>query len=105
MPFPPSTNNLFASRSQGGRAKTGKYRTWQRLAALSLRPIEKVPGPVRLDFLFGAPDNRRRDLDNYLKAPIDLLVKCGAIDDDRNVCRLSAAWATVEGINVTVTAI
>jgi Holliday junction resolvase RusA-like endonuclease len=55
-----------------------------------------------MEFVFGPPDKRKRDLDNLLKAPIDLLVEHGVIDDDRNVVSLGASWGAGQGAQVVV---
>lgn len=88
LPTPPSTNNLFINRcgALAGRGKTVGYKLWlheagwlikQQLGAFS-PPL--VAGIVAVDIL--APLNRRRDLDNALKALLDLIVKMGIISDD-----------------------
>ena len=37
---------------------------------------------LKLDVTFHFPNNQRRDIDNFLKATIDSLVKCGLCVDD-----------------------
>ena len=88
LPTPPSTNNLFVNVKGRGRVKTDRYRSWLRAAGNELRAQKprKVAGPVAVSIEVG-PD-KRRDLDNYSKAVLDLLVMCGAIDDDSNVMDL-----------------
>lgn len=106
LPFPPPANGLYKNLPRGGRAKTKPYRAWLQEAGWTLqaqRP-EHVAGPVHLAFVFGRPDNRKRDLDNLLKGPIDLLVKHEVIDDDRNVQSIMANWGTGEGVEVVVRA-
>ena len=113
LPFPPPANNLFKN-IKGGRAKTEKYRAWQAEAGWAVTDqrnfyhrVDKwtiLSGPIALKLILGRPDKRKRDLDNLLKAPIDLLVKHGVIDDDRNVQRIEASWGDVEGMRIEVRA-
>lgn len=86
--MPPSTNNLFPSRGTlgGGRRKSGEYRQWLTAAGWAVKL--QVPGLVAP--LFRGPVavvvdcglDRRGDLDNRLKAPLDLLVRMGVLADD-----------------------
>lgn len=106
LPMPPSTNNLYVN-GRKGRFPSQKYETWKMEAwteMLSQRP-SKVAGPVSLTYVFqDRADNRRRDLDNLIKAPTDFLVAQGIIeaDDSRIVRRISLAWGQVEGLCVTI---
>lgn len=105
IPAPPSTNNLFYNASGKGRVKTDRYRTWLSAAGWSLkeqRPVS-VPGRVRISILMRQP-RANADIDNRFKAPLDLLVLHGVIDDDKNVCGASIEWADVDDCIVTVTA-
>lgn len=98
LPFPPSTNGLFTNR-RGGRASTKRYLAWQEEAGWAIKRQCPLPesGPVSIHMLLGRPDKRKRDLDNLLKSPIDLLVKHGLIDDDRSVESIFAAWGKGPG--------
>ena len=44
---------------------------------------------LKLDVIFYFPDRKRRDIDNYLKATIDSLVKCGFCVDDEQFDELA----------------
>ena len=107
LPMPPSTNNLFVNRSKGGRFPSQKYADWIQEAGWELkrqRPA-KVAGKVAVLFEFGKPDKRKRDLDNRLKAPLDLLVEHGVIeaDDDSIVVDVRAiSVPEVFGVRVTI---
>jgi Holliday junction resolvase RusA-like endonuclease len=106
LPFPPSVNNLFAN-SSAGRFTTQQYRDWQTAAAWRLLADKpgRVPGPVKITLVY-EEKNGRRDLDNLLKAVLDLLVKHNVIDGDhRTVLReISAKWsANVQGVRITIT--
>jgi Holliday junction resolvase RusA-like endonuclease len=53
---------------------------------------QKITGFYTLTLKAVAPDKRKRDLDNLLKAASDVLVQSGVITDD-HLCRsLKAEW-------------
>ena len=45
-------------------------------------------GALSVSILAYPPDRRRRDLDNTLKAPLDVLARCGVYEDDSQIARL-----------------
>ncbi len=107
LPMPPSVNNLFVNnRRTGGRFPSGQYKAWQEEAGRQLL-MQKRPKcfetPVSLTLSFGRPDNRRRDISNYIKSVEDLLVKHNVIEDDSLVHRLVAVWdRDVTGVRVEI---
>ena len=109
LPFPPSSNMLFRS-AQMGRKKTAKYKEWIREAGFILmqqRP-HKHQGPISISIIVCPPDKRLRDLDNLLKAPLDLLVRHGVIEDDNSQFLKSltiSLGGDEPGLDVTVTAV
>lgn len=88
IPAPPSANNLFTNvetgRSYGrSRVKSLKYRDWLREAGWEVKrqapPFFDKPGVrvlIEIDF------SRQRDLDNGIKALLDLLVYVHVLADD-----------------------
>ena len=104
LPFPVSTNNLFAGKSR--RFPSRRYRAWREEAGLALaaqRPLPFFSEPVEVSLHFGRPDRRRRDLDNLCKAPLDLLTEFGVLADDHLVHRLSVSWdAGVTGCMIEI---
>jgi Holliday junction resolvase RusA-like endonuclease len=87
IPVPPSTNNLFATIA-GKRRSTTDYLRWQREADMLVMTQkvkqEKVAIPVQITVTI--PQSRhRRDLDNYLKAACDCMVRTGIIPDDSDL--------------------
>jgi Holliday junction resolvase RusA-like endonuclease len=91
---PPSTNNLFLNNGRrGGRIKSPGYRTWIETAGWELRiahPV-KILGPVAVRIAFGLV-SRRPDVDNCLKALLDLLVAHEVIEDDAQVVEVTARF-------------
>lgn len=101
MPAPPSVNNLFKNAGRKGRVPTPGYDDWKRRAGWEVkaqRP-ECVRGPVAVTIVHG---KRRADLDNLNKAPLDLLVSLGLIDDDSFVRELHCSFGDVQGCQVTI---
>lgn len=107
LPFPPSVNGLFSGKAR--RFKSDAYKTWLKAAKVEFdaqMEYDKImagfsyeginhKGSVNLTFLFKAPDKRKRDLDNLLKAGIDFIVSQGVIagDDSRYVRSIYAEWS------------
>ena len=107
LPFPPSTNNLFINVKKG-RIPSQRYEEWRLEAGYKLNSCGAVSGPVSIAYEFGEPDKRKRDLDNLLKAPSDLLVTHGIIEaDDNSIVRsINATWnSSVTGVRITITPI
>ena len=95
LPWPPSVNTywrMFQNRmliSKAGR----EYRT-----AVAEQVVEQsVPkfGDRRIKVSIEAfrPDNRRRDLDNLLKAALDSMTSACVFDDDCQIVDLRIYWS------------
>lgn len=93
MPFPPTVNNLFVNVGKR-RVRSQRYATWARAAEneIMAQGVNPVPGDVELFMVAGRPDRRKRDISNLIKAPEDLLVSCGLIEDDSKVVAVSIRW-------------
>lgn len=89
LPFPPSCNHLFPTIVRRGkpiRVKSKKYKEWQNNCPdLHYKTLDKV---YTISYLIFFPDNRRRDGQNYMKAPLDYIVSEGVLEEDdrRFVC-------------------
>lgn len=81
-----------------------RYRTWLNAAGWELQAAKPAsfPGRIALNIALGKPDNRRRDLSNYVKAIEDLLVKHEVIKDDSFVVALHVSWADISGAIVEI---
>lgn len=92
---PPSVNSLFFN-ARKGRGKTLVYRNWRAFADRELRdqPSWHVPGKVEIRICL--PMTIQGDADNRIKATLDALVCAGRIEDDRNVVKVSAEFASVD---------
>lgn len=98
LPLPPSTNNLFATvwRKKGTkrimkRIRSKEYTDWRDAAGWTLKTQEfwHIGGAVNVAIYL--PTKMAGDIDNRVKAVLDLLVTFGRIDDDKNVRSLSVA--------------
>jgi crossover junction endodeoxyribonuclease RusA len=94
LPWPPATNNLFKNLPRG-RARTDRYDAWiaQATAAVRAQGVRGLKGPFCISIECSPPDKRRRDLDGLAKAPLDLLVSTGVIEDDHLARRILLAWS------------
>lgn len=94
LPFPTSIHKAF--RKHNGSYLSEEYKKWRDIAGWKLlgqRP-GKLAGPVKVLIELHAPDGRARDADNFIKAPVDLLVEHGVIegDSDRCVREITVRW-------------
>jgi Holliday junction resolvase RusA-like endonuclease len=105
VPMPPSVNNLFATTSDGGRRRSGRYNQWRETAGnmVNASRMRRIAGPVAIAIRLEEPNNRA-DIDNFAKTLIDLLVWMSVIDgdDSRTVRKLTMEWANVQGAQITV---
>ena len=84
LPVPPSTNNLYVNKKEGGRAKSAKYRRWVTDCTYFLKTrIPENNGTYAVEIV--ADFGRHRDIDNIAKPVLDVLKKAGHIRDDRYV--------------------
>jgi crossover junction endodeoxyribonuclease RusA len=89
LPFPPSVNHLWrrvGNRtivSRGGRAFCRAVH-----AALIAQGVRPMIGRLVVTIDVCPPDNRRRDLDNVMKALLDALQHGGAYHDDGQIDEL-----------------
>lgn len=89
LPFPPSTNTMYPTNQHGGGRHLSKEgAAWKAAAAWECaQAFRLIDAPrqfaviIRLWF----PDNRRRDIDNYVKGIIDVIREALCIDDNWKV--------------------
>ncbi len=102
--LPPSVNHMFANVAGKGRVKSQGYRTWLNAVGWDVnqqRP-QPVRGFVRVHIRLG-PWDKKSDIDNRVKACLDLLKTHDLIDDDRFVHDIRARWDdTIKGARVEV---
>ena len=98
LPMPPSVWRLY--RGHGAkRHRSPEYRKWIGDAGWTL--IERrnrqcggkcLDGKVEVDIQACRNGGRKRDLDNVLKALLDLLTSTRTIGDDSQVAEINARW-------------
>jgi Holliday junction resolvase RusA-like endonuclease len=104
IPSPPSANNLFFNLKGGkGRAITTTYRNWLTEAGWTLKQKRPEPfGKMLVQVALCVPNDKRRDIDNFAKPILDLLVKQQIINDDRQVERLTVERHARKDVTVSV---
>jgi len=92
IPSPPSVNHLYANVSGKGRVRSQRYRIWATAAGWAMRTDAgrarswpTLTGPVSIEIVNG---NSRQDIDNGIKALLDLLTDMAVIADDDQVVDL-----------------
>lgn len=94
IPVPPSVNEMFRNVRGRGRVKTAAYNDWLGHAGWLLQSQHPAPVKGRVVIVISVERvSRCADIDNRVKAILDLLVTHGVIEDDRNVVGFAAAWA------------
>jgi Holliday junction resolvase RusA-like endonuclease len=93
LPIAPSANDLTLNLAGKGRGKAASYCRWLTDAGWALKEqhVPKVKGTVSVTFWVAIP-KRSRDLDNLIKATLDLLQNNNVIENDARVCEISAKW-------------
>lgn len=94
LPWPPAVNNLYLNVGKR-RIRTKRYDAWlsEALTAVREQRAKPIAGSFSVSIACRAPDRRIRDLDGLMKAPLDLLVKAGVIEDDSKARQLSIWWS------------
>ena len=88
LPWPPSTNNLYVNVGKR-RVPSQGLRTFKKKAAAALLEMTgHVTGAVSVHITAHPPDNRRRDIDGLMKAPLDAITEAGIWEDDSQIKRL-----------------
>ena len=84
---PPSVNNFWVCTGRTCQV-SDRGRDFHDLVAMTI-PQLNTTSRLKLDVTFHFPNKQRRDIDNFLKATIDSLVKCGLCVDDEQFDELS----------------
>lgn len=93
LPVPPSVNQLFRNVPGKGRVKTRAYEDWQGHAKVVIRLQQVLPVSGRVLVVFGVErQSAAADIDNRIKAMLDVIVAAKIINDDNQVTAFAAAW-------------
>jgi crossover junction endodeoxyribonuclease RusA len=84
---PPSVNNYWVGTGRTCKV-SDRGRDFHDLVAMTIPQLNTM-ARLKLDVTFHFPNKQRRDIDNFLKATIDSLVKCGLCVDDEQFDELS----------------
>jgi crossover junction endodeoxyribonuclease RusA len=98
LPWPPSLNTYW--RQFQGRAILSEKGRLYRRAVMTIclqERIDTITGPIKVEIVAYRPDNRKRDLDNLLKAALDGLAKGFVYEDDSQIRDLRIRWAETIG--------
>lgn len=94
LPWPPTINDYYGSKKAGKRKITYIKPKGKAFRLAVEAAVAEQVGYLQLDMnllvevkLF-APDNRRRDLDNYMKALLDACTHAKLWDDDSQIDQL-----------------
>ncbi len=100
LPMPPSINEAYRNVPGVGRVKTSKCRSWIAWAAFEMKRQARgsIAGAYAIHVEIDRPDNRRRDLSNFLKVLEDTIVAQGLVEDDSLCERIKMRWTQkIEG--------
>ena len=95
LPWPPSVNKYWRT-FQGRMIISAEGRSYRKAVGdqvLIQRGAKHYAGKLRVQIEAYRPDNRRRDLDNLLKAVLDGCTHAGVWEDDSNIVDLRIYWA------------
>ena len=91
LPWPPSANHYWflVACKGGGRKVIGKKgKEYRESVKAAVGASEGLSGRLKLTVSAHAPDKRKRDLDNILKALLDSLEEAGVYADDNQIDEL-----------------
>lgn len=87
-------NRIWRNIGGNRTIKSKEYREWEKVADkyAYLTPRVSFTEPVAVEYVFGRPDNRRRDVANLEKAVSDTLQRWGILPDDCLIHHLTLRW-------------
>ena len=98
LPFPPSVNSYYRSLVKKGTqlayvTRSAKGKQYRQIIKSLLYGTPTLTGDLKVSVVLHAPDNRRRDIDNYDgKALWDSLTHAGVWQDDSQVKERHSKW-------------
>jgi crossover junction endodeoxyribonuclease RusA len=94
LPWPPSVNSYYMTvgRTRGLKRISKAGREFRMLAETAIYEqgiLEPLTDKLNVEVILYPPDNRRRDLDNYMKALLDACTVGGLWEDDSQIDQLA----------------
>lgn len=103
LPFPISTNALFANVPGIGRVKAKAYRAWLKEAGgmIMAQRLGRIDGPVNVEIVL--QEGRKTDPDNT-KCLLDVCVRHGLIKDDGPtiIRSINTSFGQVQGARIKI---
>lgn len=102
LPFPPSTNTYYRNVRVGNKQFTKisergrKYKTECFWLLKQQRACKRLSQPLGVTITLHPPDSRRRDLDNFNKALLDVMTEAGVYLDDSQIDCLTIVRAETQ---------
>lgn len=94
LPWPPSVNSYW--RTFRGRMIISKEgREYRQAVSKLIQGSWRYTKSVKVVITAYRPDNRKRDLDNLLKASLDSLTYAGVWEDDSQIVDLRIVWGDI----------
>lgn len=89
LPLPPSVNSMYSQSRSGFRFKTKEAKDWTLCALLTIRQQKYMCmlGPVEVSIKFHFR-NSRSDIDNKIKALLDVMTDAKVYKDDSQITKL-----------------
>jgi crossover junction endodeoxyribonuclease RusA len=84
LAWPPTVNSYYV-QTRNGRFISSKgkaYRESVNAAIIEQLPDTFIDTPMLVECVMYPPDERTRDIDNYMKAMLDAITKAGLWEDD-----------------------
>lgn len=89
LPWPPSVNVYWRRAGKTIHLSDAGRRFQDAVVSLAWDRRPPFAGRLRVEIEMRAPDLRNRDLDNFLKAPLDAMQKAGVYADDSQIDELT----------------
>lgn len=97
LPFPPSTNHIYARTKKGGVMLNPKARDYREEVIYAIgKGHTTLTGRLRVVVDAYTPDNRKRDIDNIMKSLGDAMTHAGVWKDDSQIDDLRIVRRGVE---------
>ena len=101
LPWPPSVNKYWRTY-QGRMLVSEEGRNYiatvaDQILLQGFRKNKTYENKIIVQIQAYRPDDRKRDLDNLFKAPLDALAKAGVYKDDSQIVDLRIFWAKEKG--------